>query len=65
MTQYNEAIYHKLVKVLKFSTTKMQCTYRQARGLYLGYNVGKGKGKKVDKCFWECGAKSDKNHGAS
>ena len=26
-TQSNEAIYHKFAKILKFSTTKMQCAY--------------------------------------
>jgi len=29
-----------LAKILKFSTTKMQCAHRQLRGLYMGCNVG-------------------------
>ena len=33
-------------KILKLSTTKMPCAYRQSRGLYVGGNVGLKEGKK-------------------
>ena len=48
MTHSNDAIYHMLAKVLKFSTTKMQCTNRQSRGLswvVMWAKVGKEVGK--------------------
>jgi len=51
-TQSNEANYHMLAKILKFSITKIQCAHIQSRGLFLGCNVGSQEGEKeVDKCF--------------
>ena len=45
-TQSNDANYYRIVKILKFSTTKMQCAHRQSRGLYLDCNVGLKVGEK-------------------
>ena len=64
--QSNDAIHHRLVKVLKFSSTKMQCAHRQSRGLYLGCNVGLKVGEKRwtnDLKF--CGANSQEDYGAT
>jgi len=44
--QSNDAIYHRLVKVHKFPTTKMQCAHRRSRGLFSGCNVGLKVGEK-------------------
>ena len=65
-TQSNDAIYHRLVQVLKFSTIKMQRAHRQSRGLYLGCNVGlKVGGKEVDKCFENCRANNQEDYGTT
>jgi len=44
--QSNDVDYHMLTKILKFSTTKMQCAHRQSRGLRLGCNVDLKVGEK-------------------
>jgi len=52
-TQINEAIYHMLVKILKFSTTKMQCAHKQSRGPCLGCNVGLKEGERGGQMLWD------------
>ena len=55
-----------IICLSKFSSTlplRLQCAYRQSRGLYLGCNVGlKVKGEGVDKCFEICGANSQEDY---
>jgi len=45
-TQSNDANYLELVKVLKFSTTKMQCAHDNQEDFTWGYNVGSTVGEK-------------------
>ena len=44
-TESNNVNYRMLAKILKFSTTKMQCAHRQSRGLFMGCNVGLNVGE--------------------
>jgi len=54
---FNDANYHRLVKILKLSTI---------RRILLGCNVGlKMKGEEVDKYIGICGAKSHEGYGAT
>ena len=65
-TQSNDANYHRLVKILKFFTTKnpmyTKTIKRTFRGLYGGL---KGSGKEEKKYFGTCGANSQENYGAT
>jgi len=56
--------YHMLAKVLKFSTTKMQSTNRQSRGLSWVATWAK-VGERSEQMFWDCGAKSQEDYGAT
>jgi len=53
-----------LAKVLKFSTTKMQSTNRQSRGLSWVATWAK-VGERSEQMFWDCGAKSQEDYGAT
>jgi len=64
-THANDANYHKLVKILKFSTTKMHCAHDNQQDLTWVRIRLKGRGKEMDKCFWECGANSQEDYGAT
>jgi len=48
-TQFNNANYHKLVKVLKFSTTKMQCAHDNQEIFCWVVMWAQRVGKKMDK----------------
>jgi len=54
------------IKILKFSTTKMQCAHRQSRELYLGCNVGlKVREKRSTNDLKFCVANSQEDYGAT
>ena len=64
-TQSNDANYHRLVKILKFSTTKMQYAHDNQEDFTWVVTGLKGRGKEVDKYFGICGANSQEDYGAT
>jgi len=55
-TQSNDAIYHMLAKILKFSTTKIQCLQDNQEVFFIGCNVGLQVGGRGGQMFWQCEA---------